>query len=120
MYQASQADSCALMMCASCLLGLNIPLPRAITNASIILTLHTILIARPVGARLREYIASRRFETHPASSGADAPIWASRAAPIPATNRHIVTMSSNASGTFHAPVTSRRTPKSKGPPAASR
>src|SRR5215204_1152097 len=67
------------------------------------------------------YLLTRGTSTyHPASSGADAPTWASRAAPIPAINRHIVTVSSNASGTFHAPVTSRRTPKRKGPPAASR
>ena len=65
MYQASQADSCTLMMCAPCLLRFIFTLPRAIANASIILTLHTIVIARPVGSRLREYIASRRFETHP-------------------------------------------------------
>src|SRR5215208_6065866 len=64
MYQASQADSCTLMMRAPCLLDLIFTLPRAIANASIILTLHTIVIARPVGSRLREYIASRRFETH--------------------------------------------------------
>jgi hypothetical protein len=64
MYLASQADSCALMMCAPCLLGLIFTLPRAIANASTILTLHTIVIARPADSRLREYIASRRFETH--------------------------------------------------------
>jgi hypothetical protein len=65
MYQASQADSCALIMCVPCLLGLGFTLPRAIADASIFLTLHTIVIAPPVGSRLREYIASRRFETHP-------------------------------------------------------
>jgi hypothetical protein len=65
MYQASQADSCALIMCAPCLLGLVFTLPRAIANMSIILTLHTIVIARPMGERQREYIASRKFETHP-------------------------------------------------------
>ena len=65
MYQASQADSCTLMMRAPCLLGFVFTLPRVIANASIILTLFTIVIARPVDSRLREYIASRRFETHP-------------------------------------------------------
>jgi hypothetical protein len=65
MYQASQADSCALIICAPCPLGLVFTLPRAIANVSIILTLHMIVIARLVGSRLREYIASRRFETHP-------------------------------------------------------
>ena len=64
MYQASQADSCALMMRAPCLLGFVFALPRAIANVSITLTLLTIVIARPVGSRLREYIAPRRFETH--------------------------------------------------------
>jgi hypothetical protein len=50
MYQASHADSCVLMMCALCLLGLTFTLPRAIANASIILTLHTIAIVRPAHA----------------------------------------------------------------------
>ena len=65
MYQASQLDSCVLMMCAPCLLDLVFTLPRAKAIASIILTLHTIVIDRPAGSRLREYIASRRFETRP-------------------------------------------------------
>ena len=69
----------------------------------------SLLVVRPIGAA--------NLIPH---SGADAPTWASRAAPIPVINRHIVTVRSNASGTFHVPVTSRRTPKRKGPPAASR
>jgi hypothetical protein len=60
MYHASQVDSCALMMCAPCLLGLIFTLPRAIANASTILTLHVIVIARPADSRLREYIAYPR------------------------------------------------------------
>jgi hypothetical protein len=53
-------------------------------------------------------------------SRAGVPTWASRAAPRPAINKHTVIASNSASGTFHAPVASRRRPKRKGPAAESR
>ena len=55
-----------------------------------------------------------------ASSGIGAATWASRPAPRPAISRHAVIPKSSASGTVHACVASRRTPKRKGPAAANR
>jgi hypothetical protein len=77
MYQASQADSCTLMMCAPCLLDLIFTLPRATANAPVISTFRAIVIDRPAHAA-GEYIASSKFETPP---------WARACAARPATFR---------------------------------